>query len=96
MDDFQIRKLSTNGDVTTIAGMTHGFKDGKVEEAQFSECEGIIVDSEGSIFISDTDNNVIRKISNGIVVSLKGINHPMSVTCLNGCLYTENNTTQYL
>lgn len=59
-----IRKIVIEtGEVTTVAGSagSSGFTDGKSNAARFSNPEGITTDG-ASLFISDRDNNSIRKI----------------------------------
>ncbi|HWL26451.1 MAG TPA: stalk domain-containing protein [Ureibacillus sp.] len=67
-----IRKISMDGSVTTIAGDgVMGFKDGEVENARFYAPQDVAVDSLGNIYVADTLNHVIRKISqNGIVSTI--------------------------
>ncbi len=41
-----------------------GYKDGPAEEAMFDAPRGIVVNEhDGSLFVADTNNKVIRKIS---------------------------------
>ena len=59
------------GCVVTIAGTgTAGYKDGDVHTAQFREPGGIVVDTKGTIYVSDTENCVVRKISGGQVSTI--------------------------
>jgi hypothetical protein len=62
-DDNRIRKIAPNGDVTTIAGSTPGYKDGDGPSAQFNGANGLDVDKQGNIYVADNMNNRIRKIS---------------------------------
>ena len=66
-----IRKISPDGSVTTLAGLAgaRGSNDGIGSDARFSEPSGVAVDGEGYIYVGDTRNNTIRKISSGGVVS---------------------------
>ncbi len=74
-----IRKITTDGSVTTFAGLagTSGSVDGSSgagSTSRFSSPEGIVVrGSDGFIFIADTGNHTIRQIaSNGAVSTLAG------------------------
>lgn len=70
----QIRQVTPDRVVTTLAGMgTRGSADGSLYAAQFSFPKGIAVDRAGIIYVADTDNHTIRKISSdGIVTTLAG------------------------
>ncbi len=71
-----IRKIDTSGIITTIAGVgTQGYYgDGiAATEAIFNYPKGIFCDSADNLYISDTGNNVIRKIdSSGIITTVVG------------------------
>ncbi|MBU6429173.1 MAG: hypothetical protein KGR26_09205, partial [Cyanobacteria bacterium REEB65] len=59
-----LRKISPAGIVTTLAGNgIAGYADGASSSAEFSEPQDIALDSQGNIYLSDYNNNVIRKIS---------------------------------
>ncbi|WP_106831601.1 IPT/TIG domain-containing protein [Parabacteroides pacaensis] len=60
-----IRKISPEGVVSTVVGLPgkSGYKDGDPEVAMFNGPTGVAVDSEGTIYIADRDNNCIRKLS---------------------------------
>lgn len=72
-----IRKISPTGWVSTIAGSTRGEKgwvDGSGKNARFNTPLGLAVDQQGQIYIADSENNCIRRISKQGQVStfLKG------------------------
>lgn len=60
----RIRKILPNGDVSTLAGNgVSGSADGVGSAAQFYGARGISVDSAGNIYVADSGNHCIRKIS---------------------------------
>lgn len=72
--NHRIRKITQTGVVTTIAGGDEkGFVDGVGQEARFHSPTGIVVDFEGYIYVVDSVNHAIRKISSvGEVITLAG------------------------
>lgn len=62
-DDSRIRKITPQGEVSTIAGSTSGFRDGDGTSAQFSTPSGLGIDAKGNIYVADTYNHCVRKIS---------------------------------
>ncbi|MGZ4000705.1 MAG: hypothetical protein ACXVIY_08770, partial [Mucilaginibacter sp.] len=59
-----IRKITTDGTVTTYAGTgTAGSANGPASAASFSQPIGIVVDGSGNVFVADEYNNEIREIS---------------------------------
>jgi uncharacterized protein (TIGR03437 family) len=70
----RIRKVS-NGTITTVAGIaTWGFSgdNGPATSAQLNYPNGVAVDSAGNLYIADTYNYRIRKVSNGTIVTVAG------------------------
>jgi len=87
----RIRKVATNGIITTVAGsgvpdpdnygiIRGGFSGdgGPAANAQFSSIEGIAIDSSGNLYIVDSNNQRIRKISvsTGIITTVAGSGVP--------------------
>src|SRR3569832_2214824 len=60
-----IRKIAPNGEVTTLAGTSkvYGSADGTGPAARFNLPLGIASSSSGELYVADTFNNTIRKIS---------------------------------
>ena len=70
-----IRKITSAGVVTTIAGTQGltGTTDGAGSIAQFNQPGGVAVGSGGDIYVADTGNETVRKITSaGIVSTLAG------------------------
>jgi hypothetical protein len=72
-----VRKISPAAAVTTLAGTSwfdvSGASDGTSAAARFARPEGVVTDSAGNVFIADTLNSTIRKITpDGMVTTLAG------------------------
>lgn len=71
-----IRKVDTNGIISTIAGngMNGFFGDGGIAtNANLNNPQGVTVDSSGNLFVADTSNNRVRRIdTNGIITTVVG------------------------
>jgi len=70
----KIRKIASNGDVTTLAGSgSVGSTDANGTSASFNAIQGVAVDALGNVYVADRNNHKIRKIaSNGDVTTLAG------------------------
>jgi sugar lactone lactonase YvrE len=70
-----IRKVTPGGQVTTLAGSpTSGSADGSGTLASFNGPEGIAVDGSGNVFVADTQNSTIRRITpDGAVTTFAGV-----------------------
>jgi hypothetical protein len=71
-----IRKVATSGAVVTIAGVAwrYGTNDGPGNVAQFANPSDVAVDSATNVYVADSSNNTIRKVSpGGVVTTLAGL-----------------------
>jgi len=71
LDEHRIRKITPDGEVLTFAGTeSPGWADGPATLAAFRSPQGIAIDHrDGTLYVADTYNNRIRKISSDGLVS---------------------------
>ncbi len=104
----RIRKIVIGtGEVTTIAGSTLGSADGAGLSAQFNAPGGLVMDAAGNLYVADTDNGRVRRISkatgmvttvtgNGTLVTLDGIPSVAQIARPHGIWYDNASDQIYL
>ncbi len=72
----RIRKITPNGNITTVAGTgTPGYSGdgGLATAAQLTTPEGVAVDANGNLYITDFGNSVVRRVtSGGLITTIAG------------------------
>ena len=70
----RIREVS-GGTITTVAGngtYNHTGDGGPATSAELYNPQGVALDSNGTLYIADTDNNCIRAVSRGTITTVAG------------------------
>ena len=69
----RIRRIGVDGAVSTVAGGTIGFADGMGSEARFDTPSGVAQGMDGALYVADTGNNAIRRVTaEGMVSTIVG------------------------
>ncbi len=71
----RVRVVNTNGSIATVAGNgTAGYSGDNIAatSAALNQPQGVAVDSFGNLYIADTGNNRIRKVTNGVITTVAG------------------------
>ena len=78
----KIRKVTPAGVVTTIAGSIKGYQDGIGSNAMFNDPYDVTVDPSGNLYVADTYNDKIRKITPDGMVSTfaSGFSSPFGIS----------------
>jgi hypothetical protein len=77
----RIRAVQPDGTITTVAGEVEGFADGLGRDARFHTPSGLAVDRAGTLFVADTGNDAIRRVTRDGHVSTvaTGLKGPIGV-----------------
>jgi len=75
-ENSTIRKITSDGYVSTLTGApgSFGSNDGSIANARFYGPQAVAADNVGQVFVADSANNTIRKITtSGTVITLAGV-----------------------
>jgi uncharacterized protein (TIGR03437 family) len=70
--NLRIRKLTSGGTISTVAGngkYSYSGDGGQATSAQLNTPQAVAADSSGNLYIADTVNNVVRKVTAAGVIS---------------------------
>ncbi|MBL9201349.1 MAG: immunoglobulin domain-containing protein [Opitutaceae bacterium] len=75
-----IRRIATNGDVTTVAGTAgnSGYLDGVGTAVRFNRPYSLVLDANSNLYIADTSNHVIRRTGSTAAPTI--VTHPADRT----------------
>lgn len=69
----RLRKITPEGIVSTLAGGAEGFADGTGPAAAFNTPSALAIDEKGNLYVADTGNHAIRRVTpEGVVTTLVG------------------------
>ncbi len=74
--NYRIRKISSSGTISTVAGngiFSYSGDGGAAAKSELDGPQGVATDAAGNLYIADTQNNVVRKVaSNGVITTFAG------------------------
>lgn len=89
-ENHAIRKVATDGTITMLAGGGFGASDGTGSAATFAHPRGVAVDASGNVYVADTGNDAVRKVTAaGVVTTLvnTGLSGPYGVSVNGSTVY---------
>jgi sugar lactone lactonase YvrE len=73
VDSHRLRLIASDGRVFTLAGGARGFVDGVGSDARFDTPSALAIGPDGSLYVADTGNNAIRRVTrDGVVTTAAG------------------------
>ena len=77
--NHRIRKFTAGGTIVTVAGngmAGYSGDGGPADKAALNTPSAVEMDANGDLFIADTENHCIRRVSNGVITTLAGDGQP--------------------
>ncbi len=74
-DNHRIRRITAEGIITTVAGdgnAAYAGDGGAATSASLNSPEGVAFDGAGNLYVADTANHRIRRVSSGVIVTVAG------------------------
>jgi sugar lactone lactonase YvrE len=68
----RVGRINADESISLVAGSKAGYADGTGEQAQFNRPSGIALDREGNLFVADSQNYLVRKVTLVVPPSLSG------------------------
>jgi sugar lactone lactonase YvrE len=98
-ENSSVRKISPSGFVSTFAGLSGSFgsADGSGGSARFFAPQGVAADAFGQVYVADTANGTIRRVTTGGTVSTlagtPGVSNSFDGTGINGQFWHPEGVT---
>lgn len=90
-DGSAVRKVTPDGVVTTLAGSSEqGDVDGTATQARFKKLVGIFWRSDGTLYLADSGNDVIKTLKDGKVTSLRKTSGAIDATAITMPMYVDS------
>ena len=80
--NYEVRKITPAGVVTTLAGSAFGFSDGTGTAAEFETPQGVAVDSTGNVYVTDSEYTYVSQTENYTTYYVRKITPSGVVTTL--------------
>jgi uncharacterized repeat protein (TIGR01451 family) len=93
--NHRVRKIAANGEISTVAGTGipgYSGDGGLASNAQLSSPQGVLADNAGNLFVADSGNNRVRKVSSdGSIQTIAQLNNPWALALdQSGNLYSAD------
>jgi len=71
--NYRVRKMAIGGNINTVVGTgTAGDTTGTATSSQIRNACGLLLDSSGNLYVADTTNHEVKKVSGGTLSTIAG------------------------